>query len=214
MTQPPPKEPPQKEETPAQERIKLLDMIPIIAFALTYFFGDRLISLFALEPFLDEPIFLATLVLAVCAPIALAASYFLAGTVSPASVATLLIILFFAGLTLYFQNDTFIKMKPTVINALFGSVLLIGLLFDRSLLRFVMGQAIQMEEKVWRKLTLSWGLFFFFLAFVNELVWRSFSESFWVGFKLWGMTGLTFLFVLCQIPLIYRHMVSESDDEN
>ena len=101
-------------------------------------------------------------------------------------------------------------MKPTIVNCIFGSVLLGGLYFGKSLLRIVMGPALNLDTDGWWKLTFRWGLFFFFLALVNEVVWRNFTEGFWVGFKLWGMTSLSFLFIISQMPLIMKHTM---DDE-
>ena len=94
---------------------------------------------------------------------------------------------------------------------LFGAALIGGLFFGKSLLQIVMGPAFSLDDEGWKKLTFRWGLFFFFLAIVNEVVWRNFSESFWVGFKLWGMTGLSFLFIASQMPMIMRHSVEDKE---
>ena len=85
--------------------------------------------------------------------------------------------------------------------------------FGRSFLRIVMGPAFQLDDEGWNKLTWRWGFFFLFLAVVNEIVWRNFSEGFWVGFKFWGMTGLSFLFVLTQVPLMNKHALPDEDEE-
>ena len=126
-------------------------------------------------------------------------------------IVTLIVVTIFGGLTLYFQDDTFIKLKPTIINCLFGAVLIGGLALGHTLIKFVLGPAFNLDDEGWRKLTLRWGLFFFFLALVNEVVWRNFSESFWVGFKLWGMSGLSFLFIMSQIPMIMKHTLDEEE---
>ncbi len=115
------------------------------------------------------------------------------------------VVLVFGGLTLWLQDDTFIKIKPTITNVLFGSVLLGGLLFGQSLLKYVFGDVYKLKPKGWHILTLRWGLFFIFLAVVNELVWRNFSTDFWVAFKVWGVMPLTVLFSMSQVPLLTKY---------
>lgn len=183
----------------------ILELGPIVLFVLTYNFGGRFVHRLGLPETLEQPIFLATAVLMLATPIAIAISWVLTRSLPAMPIVTLVIVTIFGALTLYFQNDLFIKLKPTILNTLFGLALLGGLVFGKSLLRIVMDTALQLDEEGWRKLTFRWGLFFLFLALVNEIVWRNFSESFWVGFKFWGMTSLTMLFVLSQTPLIMRH---------
>ncbi len=95
-------------------------------------------------------------------------------------------VLVFGGLTLWLQDDLFIKMKPTIVNSLFGMALLGGLAFGKPLLPYVLDSVFQLTQEGWRQLTLRWGLFFFLLAAINEVVWRMFSTDFWVAFKVWG----------------------------
>lgn len=116
----------------------------------------------------------------------------------------------FGGLTLWFHDDTFIKIKPTVINAIFGAILLGGLVIGKLPLQAVMGKSITVDVAGWRKLSLRWGLFFFVLAALNEAVWRTQSEAFWVSFKVFGLIGLTVVFALAQMPLIRKHWTGES----
>jgi intracellular septation protein len=116
----------------------------------------------------------------------------------------------FGGLTLWLQDATFIKMKPTIVNTLFGGVLLGGLVFGRSLLGYVFESAFKLDAEGWRKLTLRWGVFFLFLAVVNEIVWRNFSEATWVAFKVWGIMPITIAFTLSQMPLIMRHSTDDT----
>jgi intracellular septation protein len=113
----------------------------------------------------------------------------------------------FGGLTLWLQNETFIKVKVTLINALFGTILLSGLFFGKQLLKVVLGEALKMDDEGWRILTLRWGLFFFALAGLNEIVWRTVSTDLWVNFKVFGILPLTLLFALSQAPLMNRHMI-------
>ena len=189
----------------------LLELGPIVLFVLTYNRGEQLNTMFDLPETLQRPIFLATAVFMVAIAVALSASWLLTRSLPVMPMVTLVVVLIFGGLTLYFQNDTFIKMKPTIVNTLFGGTLLAGLAFGKPLLKVVMGPAFDIDDEGWWQLSLRWGLFFLFLAVVNEVVWRNFSESFWVGFKFWGMTGLTFLFVMTQMPLIMRHTITEED---
>lgn len=115
----------------------------------------------------------------------------------------------FGGLTLWFQDDTFIKMKPTIVNLIFAAILLGGLAVNKLPLQKVLGKSITVSEVGWRALTLRWGLFFILLAALNETVWRTQSEEFWVGFKVFGLIGLTVLFSISQVPLILRHKPRE-----
>jgi intracellular septation protein len=117
----------------------------------------------------------------------------------------------FGGLTLWFQDDTFIKMKPTIVNLIFAAILLGGLVVNKLPLQKVLGKSITVDEAGWRALSLRWGLFFILLAALNEAVWRTQSEEFWVGFKVFGLIGLTVLFSVSQLPLIRRHWTGEQD---
>ena len=100
--------------------------------------------------------------------------------------------------------------KPTIVNGLFAAVLLGGLMFGKALLGYVFEAAFRLDAEGWRKLTLRWGLFFVFLAILNEVVWRNFSTDFWVAFKVWGIMPITLIFTFSQMPLIIRHSLDES----
>jgi intracellular septation protein len=113
----------------------------------------------------------------------------------------------FGGLTLWLQNETFIKVKVTLVNLLFGTVLLSGLAFRKQFLKLVLGEALKLDDEGWRILTLRWGLFFFALALVNEIVWRMVSTNLWVNFKVFGILPITLLFALSQAPLMSRHLI-------
>jgi intracellular septation protein len=121
------------------------------------------------------------------------------------------VVLVFGGLTLWLQNDEFIKMKPTIVNVLFGAALLGGLAFGRPLLGYVFDSVFKLNDEGWRKLTFRWGLYFFALAALNEIVWRAFSTDFWVSFKVFGIMPLTVLFTLTQMPMIQRHTLPEPE---
>lgn len=118
-------------------------------------------------------------------------------------------VLVFGGLTLVLADETFIKLKPTLVNTLFAMILFGGLAFGRALLKPLFGAALQLSDRGWRVLTLRWAIFFVILAILNEIVWRNFTTDFWVSFKLFGIMPLTFLFAASQTPLLLREQVEE-----
>lgn len=115
------------------------------------------------------------------------------------------VVLIFGGLTLWLHDETFIKIKPTIVNVLFGATLLIGLAFGKSLLAFALDMVIELTDLGWKKLTFRWGVFFFFLAALNEIIWRTQTTEFWVSFKVFGTMPITILFAVAQTPLILKH---------
>lgn len=119
----------------------------------------------------------------------------------------------FGTLTLVLQDAIFIKLKPTIVNALFSIILFGGLLFGRPLLQTLMGDMFQLTREGWTVLTFRWACFFAVLAVINEIVWRNFSESFWISFKLWGIMPLTMAFALAQLGVIQRHQKSDAISE-
>ena len=150
-------------------------------------------------------IFVATGVFMVAVVAALIASYVLTRHLPIMTIVSAVIVIVFGGLTLALQNDLFIKLKPTIIYVLFGAVLLGGLLAGKPLLAVVFDSVFELTEEGWRKLTLRWALFFFTLAVLNEIVWRTQTTDFWVSFKVFGVLPLTFLFGAAQYPLIARY---------
>tara|TARA_B100001123_G_C15277829_1_gene1012886 strand:- start:897 stop:1436 length:540 start_codon:yes stop_codon:yes gene_type:complete len=114
------------------------------------------------------------------------------------------IILIFGGLTLYFNNDVFFKMKPTIINILFAVVLIGGNLINQPLLKLLLGGTLKLQEKGWNILTKRWISFFIALAILNEIIWRTQSTDVWVNFKVFGILPLTFIFTLTQFPIIKK----------
>ena len=152
-------------------------------------------------------IFPATAILMAGVVVSLGVSWFVTRRLPIMPVVTAVAVLVFGSLTLAFHDQTFIKMKPTIVNALFGSALLGALWFGKPLLPVVLDSVLRLTEAGWRKLTFRWGLFFFFLAILNEVVWRTQSTSFWVGFKVFGTMPITLIFALAQTPLILRYEV-------
>ncbi len=114
------------------------------------------------------------------------------------------------GLTLYLHDELFIKLKPTIVNVLFASILLGGLAYGVSLLKYLFSDVFQLLDEGWRKLTLRWALFFLFLAVLNEIVWRFFSTDFWVAFKVFGVFPLTLIFSIMQLGLMQRYQIDPS----
>jgi intracellular septation protein len=114
-------------------------------------------------------------------------------------------VLVFGGLTLYLEDESFIKLKPTIVNGLFSLALFCGLAFRRNLLKIVLQAALHLEDEGWRKLTWRWAWFFILLAVINEGVWRTQTTDFWVSFKLFGIMPLTLVFSALQMPLILRY---------
>jgi intracellular septation protein len=154
-------------------------------------------------------IFEATAVFMAATLISLGIGYARTRKISPMPLVTAIIVVVFGGLTLYLRNDTFIKMKPTVLYAIFGLLLLGGLAFNRLFIKAVFAQAFELDEVGWRRLTWRWGFFALALAVLNEIIWRNFSTDIWVDFKVWAIIPLILLFTLAQTPLVMKHQIEE-----
>jgi intracellular septation protein len=156
-------------------------------------------------------IFAATGAFMAAVLIALAVAYAKTRRIEVMPLVTAIIVFIFGGLTLVLHNDTFIKLKPTIIYLLFGGTLSGGLLFGKSFLGILFDSVFDLTEEGWRKLTWRWALFFFALAVLNEIVWRNFSTDVWVSFKLFGVVPLTFLFGAAQYPLLTKHSAEKKN---
>jgi intracellular septation protein len=190
-----------------------LELGPLIVFFFANARGTQLAAQFPALGSLGGPIFIATALFMVATILSLVVSYAIARTVPIMPLVSGAVVMVFGLLTLYLHDDTFIKMKPTIINTLFGSILLTGLYFGKSFLKIVFDAAFQIDEAGWKKMTFRWGLFFLFLAVINEIVWRNTTTDVWVTFKVWAVMPITLLFTLSQLPLIMRHSTEEKDKQ-
>ena len=157
-------------------------------------------------------IFVATAVFMAAIVIAFVVSYVLTRHLPVMPLVTAIIVLVFGSLTLVLHDELFIKLKPTIIYLLFGAVLLGGLAFGKPLLGVVFDSVFHLTDEGWRKLTLRWALFFFALALLNEIVWRTQTTDVWVSFKVFGVVPLTFLFGALQYPLLMKYAAPEAKE--
>ena len=169
------------------------DFGPLLIFFVIYFNNENDLKV-AIPPFI-----IATL-------IALIAIYFLEKRIPMVPLISGVLITFFGGLTLYFDNKIFFYMKPTIINLLFAAVLFFGKYFtQKPLLKIFFQNAFNLKDEGWKKLNYRWIGFFLFVAILNEIIWRTQTEAFWVNFKVWGLLPLSFIFVATQIPLLNKY---------
>jgi intracellular septation protein len=158
-------------------------------------------------------IFVATGAFMTATAISLTVSKLLLKRVPVLALVTGVFVIVFGALTIYLENETFIKVKPTIVNVLFATMLFTGLYFRRPLLKYALGEVLRLEDEGWRLLTIRWAFFFAFLAVLNEIVWRNFSTDTWVSFKVFGIMPLTFMFMMSQFTLIVQYQVIEKQDE-
>ena len=173
------------------------DFGPLAVFFFFYYNGDKNLKV-AIPPFI-----IATL-------IALIIVWILEKKIPLVPLIGGILITLFGGLTIYFDNPIFLYMKPTIINILFGLVLLFGKYFtNEPVLKKIMGKSIILSDIGWYLLNKRWMFFFFAMAILNEFVWRTQTEEFWVNFKVWGLLPITFIFTAFQISLINKHKINE-----
>jgi intracellular septation protein len=197
----------------------MLDLGPLLLF----FLANAKPALFEpwLAPIIPEAvatgersgIFVATAVFMVAILAALVVSYALTRRLPVMAVVSAIVVLVFGGATLFFQNETFIKLKPTIIYLLFAGTLFGGLIFRKPLLAMVFDQVFHLTDQGWRKLTVRWALFFLALAVLNEIVWRTQSTDTWVTFKVFGVMPLTFIFAALQYPLLMKYDAAPKGEE-
>ena len=175
----------------------MTDIGPLIIFFLFYYNNDKNLKVAI------PPLIVATIV-------AVLIVWILEKKIPIIPLISGILITFFGGMTIYFDNPVFLYMKPTIINLLFGFSLLFGKFFsEEPLLKKFLKKSITLKDEGWNKLSIRWMIFFFFLAMLNEFVWRTQSEEFWVNFKVWGLLPVTFVFTLLQVPLINKYKLDE-----
>jgi intracellular septation protein len=161
-----------------------------------------------------EGIIAATAALIVSTLIVLAITYYLTRHIPIMPLITAAVVSIFGSITIFSGNDLFIKIKPTIINIIFATILIIGLLKGKGLLKYLFDSTIKMPDSAWKVFSLRWALFFIFIAAANEYVWRNFSTDTWVDFKVFGLLGVTFVFILTQIPFLHKNMSNDTKKED
>ena len=170
------------------------ELAPLIVFFITYkYYG--LVS--------------ATLAIVIVTLITTVARYFIFKKLSIMPLITASVLAIFGGITVLTGNTAFIKIKPTIINLVFSLVLLIGAYLNKGLLKYLFENKLKMSDKNWKIFSIRWGIFFLFLAGMNEFIWRNFSESIWVNFKVFGMISITTVFLITQIPFIVKNEIKK-----
>ena len=157
-------------------------------------------------------IFWGTGIFMVATAIALSVSWALTRKIAMVPLVSAIFVALFGALTLWLHSDLFIKVKVTLINALFGAVLLGGVAMGRSYIKLIMGEAVRLSEEAWRTLSIRWGVFFFAMAGLNEIVWRSLSTDAWVNFKVFGLLPITLVFALANAPYMTKHMIEDKSE--
>ena len=171
---------------------QIIEFIPLIIFFIAYNYTNLIT---------------ATIILTISSIIAFLAILYVTKELHFMPLFSALIISIFGFLTWYLQNPLFIKIKPTILNSILGLTLLISYYCKKPLVKILLVNAIQMEDHNWLIITFRWGLFFICLAIMNEFIWRNFSETFWVNFKVFGFLPITIIFTLTQMPYMMRHQI-------
>jgi intracellular septation protein len=173
------------------------DFGPLLVFLLFYYNSDKNLEI-AIPPFI-----IATI-------LALIVVWILEKKIPMVPLIGGILITLFGGLTIYFDNPIFIYIKPTIINILFGLAILFGKYFSKEpVLKKILGKSLPLTDEGWKILNDRWMYFFFSLALINEIVWRTQTEEFWVNFKVWGLLPITFVFSAFQISLINKYKINE-----
>jgi intracellular septation protein len=197
MTQPAAPKPEHKRKLNPMVKLAL-DLGPLVVF----FAANAKFGIFT-----GTAVFMATIVAA------LAVSYAMTRHVAIMPVVSAIVVLVFGTLTIVLHDETFIKLKPTIIYTLFGATLLGGYIFNKPLLAIVFDAMFHLTQEGWRKLTLRWAGFFLVMAVLNEVVWRTQTTEFWISFKLFGFTPATFVFAMLQYPLLMKYGTEQPNPE-
>lgn len=196
------------QESGSQQLLKfLVELGPLLVFFITNWQAGKYLA----DP--KQAIFWGTGFFIVATMISLLASRILFGRVPVMPLVSGVVVLIFGGLTLWLQDELFIKLKPTIVNGIFATVLFGGLMFGHSLLRYLFGDVFALTDEGWKKLTFRWACFFVFLAILNEVAWRVLTTDQWVTFKVFGIMPITMAFAISQVGLLQRHALNPPADE-
>jgi intracellular septation protein len=190
-------------EAPQLDRKQIIKLVVELGPLLVFFITNSHYGIFA-----------GTGAFMVATIVALIASRIFLGRIATMPLVTGIFVIVFGGLTIYLQDDHFIKIKPTIVNGLFAAILFGGLATGRLFLKIVFGDVMRLTEEGWRVLTVRWALFFVVLAVLNEVMWRGFSTDTWVAFKVFGIMPITFVFALAQIGVLKKYETTHPDRES
>jgi intracellular septation protein len=178
----------------------LCEYIPLIVFFAVYKFSSA-----------PNPLIQATIYLIISTAFALVVTYILTKKIPMVTLFSGIILSIFGSLTIFFGNELFIKMKPTLLNLVFSAILFFGYFSKKPFLSYLFASSIKMNNNSWLILSFRWACFFIFLAILNEIIWRNFSTNFWVQFKVFGMMPISIIFIASQIPFIIKNNLSDQN---
>jgi intracellular septation protein len=173
----------------------LYDYLPLIVFFACYKFAKT-----------PDPLITATIYMVITTFVTLIIAYILTKKIPMVALVSGIVLGIFGGLTIALKDDIFIKMKPTIVNLLFATILLYGYFFKKPFLSYLLGEQIKMSNRAWLTLSMRWAIFFIFLAALNEFIWRFFPTDFWVQFKVFGMMPISMIFTISQVPFMMKEM--------
>ena len=173
---------------------QLFEFLPLIVFFAVYYKSDK-----------DLYISIAAVIVATL--ISLIGLYIKERKISTMMLVSTVILVIFGGLSLFFKNEIFFKMKPTIINALFAIALIISTYLNKPILKMMLNSSIKLKDQGWTMLNKMWTGYFIFLAVLNEIVWRNYPTDVWVNFKVFGIMGVTIAFTIVQIPLLKKYFI-------
>ena len=184
----------------------LCDYLPLIIFFIAYKVPKSFLINYHLEPLI-----FATICLVFTAIISLIISYILIKKISQIALFSTIILTIFGSLTAIFNDEIFIKIKPTIINLIFAIILIVSYLKKKPILAILFESQIQMSKQSWLTLSLRFGCYFIFLAILNEIIWRNFATDFWVDFKVFGMMTLSIIFMILQFPFLVSNIQKDNN---
>jgi len=187
-----------------------LELGPLMVFFLAYGRGEMIGAWLGKPDML--PIIAATIVFVPTMVLSVLASFWITREVAVMPLVSLVLVVVFGGLTIWLNDATFIKMKPTILNLIFAAVLMTGLYFGKMFLKMIFQEGWSITDRGWYLLTVRWSIFFVCMALLNEVIWRNFSEEFWVAFKVWGNLPITMIFAVFQMRLVFQHPLPEEEE--